>query len=137
MFCRRGMLPPFFYLPRSNDNTLSDFINILKHADQVIADLSVLMQTAEVPLAVQRIVHDGVEENIEIVDRSVAVDHPLDGRGRFMGDDDIESVALFLDIDDGVFQLFITRQGGRGFRLIHFGWQTSAQCKDLIALDQI
>ena len=69
-------------------------MNILKDTDQLIAELSVHMQTAEIPLLKQRVVHNGIEENVEIVDRSVTVDHPLDGGGRLMGDDDVGDAAL-------------------------------------------
>ena len=113
---------------RCADSRLSeiDFMYFFKYADELIADGSVLMQTAEVPPSVTRVVHDGVEKDVQIIDSGAAVDHPLDGRGRFMGDDDIQHAALFFDIDHRVLQLLVGGQGRGGFCFVRFGRQTAA-----------
>ena len=95
------------------------------------------MQTSEIPLAVAGVVHDRVEEDVQVVDIGVAVDQSLDGRGRFMRDDQVEPPVLFFDIDDGVFKLLVRRHGRRALSLVRLGRQTAAEGEDGLVLDGV
>ena len=67
-------------------------------ADELLAQRSVLMETAEVPLAVAGVAEHCVEEHVQVVDRGAPVDQTLDGRGRFMRDDQIDPSVMLLKI---------------------------------------
>ena len=109
----------------------------LKHTDQILADRSVHVQAAEVPFLVTSVVHDGVKEDIQVVDASIPVDHPLDRGRRLVRDDQIDPAALLLQIHHGVFQLLIRRKRRGRLCFIRFGRQTASERKDRLALDGI
>ena len=89
------------------------------------------MKTAEEPFPVSCVVHDGVEEDIQIVDGGAAIDELFYRSRSLMGDDDVYISVAVLQILYGACEVVVVgHRGSLFFALVFKGRQTSAERED-------